>query len=253
MSLEESLQEHEEKVDALLKLANKYLSAINAWKKATVIGNINDIQRKSALAEQLVLDLPQATSDTKSDWVFDIKTYLVGDAWREELKETAFNMFGLHTLTDDDALISSPITIRSQPARSQFLFGRVNWPALRPKAAAAELMRLREKTGSSNSQAFVESLHNASIRLSDKTDPHAKFRDIYDLFCYAPKYKKENPPAAFGQQIYALHCSDIRTTRAGSIFQIEYPTGNYKEKDVFTVQSEDGRPIRYFNIWFKKA
>lgn len=251
MNLDRALQEQEEQVDVLLRNANKYVGALKAWKKACEIGHIGNLQKAAAQAGELSAALPETTAAAKRAWDFDIRYYLETDEWRAELQAVAAERFSLRTLAEEDTLISSPITVRALPARNALALGKVNWPAIRPKVVAAELKRLRDRTASANSQEFVESLLGACIQLSSKADPHAKFRDIYDLFCLTPGYKKENPAAAFGQQIYALHRSDVRATRGGRKLEIEYATGNYKEKDVFTVLAEDGRPIRYFTIFFK--
>lgn len=253
MNLDKALAEQEEQVDALLRNANRYVGALKAWKKACQVGHIGNLQKAATQAGELSAALPEATESAKSAWVFDVRAYLATDAWREELQAVATERFNLRTLApeDDYALISSPVTVQSLPLRNALALGKVNWPTIHPKVVAAELKRLRDRTANANSQEFVEGLYGACVQLSSKTDPHAKFRDIYDLFCLTPGYKKENPPAAFGQQIYALHRSDIRATRGGRKLEIEYATGNYKEKDVFTVLAEDGRPIRYFTIFFK--
>jgi hypothetical protein len=251
LSLEQALDEQEERVDALLRSANRYMGVLKAWKKACQIGHLGNLQRAATSAEELIGALPTSTSDTRSAWSFDIRAYLESEDWRQELQAVAAEKYSLRTLEDDELLISSPVTVRPQPSRNSLLIGKVNWPAIRPKIVAAELKRLRDRTATANSQEFVERLFDTCVYLSGKTDPHATFRAIYDVFCLAPGYKKENPPAVFGQQIYALHRSDVRTTRGGRKFEIEYPTGNYKERDVFTVLSEDGRPLRYFTIWFK--
>ncbi len=253
MNLDRALQEQEEQVDALLKNATKYVGALKAWKKACQVGHIGNLQKAANQAGDLSASLPETTLETRSAWEFDIRDYLETDAWRKELQAVASDRFNLRTLAsdEDETLISSPITVRAQPARSTLALGKVNWPEIHPKIVAAELKRLRDKTAAANSQEFVESLYGACVQLSNKLDPNAKFRDIYDLFCLTPGYKKEVPSAAFGQQLYALHRSEVRATRGGRKYEIEYATGNYKEKDVFTVLSEDGRPIRYFNIFFK--
>jgi hypothetical protein len=253
VNLERALQEHEEQVDGLLRNATKYVGVLKAWKKACQTGHVANLQKAALQAAELSSALPETTAQTQSAWDFDVRDYLESDAWRRELQAVATERFNLRTLAseDDETLISSPITVRAQPARSTLALGKVNWPTIRPRVVAAELKRLRDRTAGANSQEFVESLLGACIQLSNKNDPHAKFRDIYDLFCLTPGYKKENPPAAFGQQIYALHRSEVRSTRGGRKLEIEGATGSYKEKDVFTVLAEDGRPIRYFTIFFK--
>jgi len=251
VSLEEALQEHEKRVDGLLSAANKYVGALKAWKKACQVGHIGNLTKAAAQSEELVNALPDTTNETRSSWDFDIRAYLESEAWRREIQSLAAERYSLKILEEDETLISSPITLRAQSARSTLALGKVNWALIRPRIVVAELKRLRDRTNAANSQEFVESLYSACVHLSSKEDPIARFRDIYDLFCLAPGYKKEVPPAAFAQQIYALHRSDVRATRGGRKLEIEYPAGNYKEKDVFTVMSEDARPIRYFNIFFK--
>lgn len=251
MALEEALQEHEERVDGLLRAANKYVGTLKAWKKACQAGHVGNLQKAAALAEELSGALPETTAEAKNAWQFDTRAYLEGDEWRSELQSVAATRFSLRTLEDEDTLISSPVAVRAQPARQALALGKMSWPALRPRVVAAELKRLRDRAAGANSQEFAESLFGACQRLGGKDNPVARFRDIYDLFCLTPGYKKENPPAAFGQQIYALHRSDVRATRGGRKLEIEYATGNVKEKDIFTVIAEDGRPVRYYNIWFK--
>ncbi len=251
MSLEQALSDHEESVDTLLKAANKYVSTLKSWKKACQIGHMGNLQKFASTAAELVGALPETTADTRNAWTFDVRDYLESGEWRDELQTMAAEKFSLRTLKEDDFLVSSPVTVRAVPGRTALAMGKVNWPAIRPKAVAAELKHLREKTMNANVQEFVEGLYGACVYLSSKENPHAKFRDIYDLFCLTPGYKKENPPAAFGQQIYALHRSDVRATRGGRKLEIESATGSYKERDVFTVSSEDGHPLRYFTLWFK--
>ena len=251
MSLEQSLKDQEEQVDALLRSANKYLGTLKAWKKACGIGHINDMLKSSSLAEELVLALPDSALQAKKSWTFDVTDYLATDAWRKELQETASSQFSLRTLEDDTNLISSPVVVRTLPNRNSMAIGKVNWSAIRPKVVAKELKRLRDRAASANSQEFIESLSLACIHLHGKGVVDVKFRDIYDMYCLTPGYKKENPPAAFGQQIYALHRSDVRTTKGNKKIEIEYATGSFKANDIFSVVAEDGRTIRYFTLYFK--
>ncbi len=140
--------------------------------------------------------------------------------------------------------------MRSQPGRNAFTLGKVIWTNVRPRVVAAELKKLRDRTKDANSQEFLESLYGANEQLKGSVD-FVKFRDIYDLFCLAPGYKKENSLAAFSQQIYALNMSEIATTRKGVKYGIESPTSGAKDRDILTVISEDGRPLSYYSIWFK--
>ena len=159
---------------------------------------------------------------------------------------------GLRVLEEGETLISSPLVVRAVPGRAALSLGKVVWPALRPRVAAAELKRLRERAAAGNSQEFADSLFAACRHLtSDAPAPFMRFKDIYALFALTPGWKKDNPEAAFGQLIYALHRSGLSATRAGRKFEFEYPSGNVKDRDVFTVIAEDGRPIRYWGVQFR--
>lgn len=199
------------------------------------MGNLNKLANQAA---ELSAALPASTGNAQSAWQFDVRAYLESDDWRSELQAAA-ERIGLKTLPDEDVLISSPVTVSALPARGLLALGKVNEPNLRPAHVADKLKKLRE------------CLYNAAVRLSSKDDPHARFRDIYDLFCLTPGYKKDTPPAAFAQQIYALHRSDVRATRAGRKMELETATGTFKERDVFSVLAEDGRSLRYYIIYFK--
>ncbi len=256
MSLEEALKEQEAQVDGLLKSANKYVGALKAWKKACQVGHIGNLQKASTQAEELVGGLPAPTAEAKSAWNFDVRSYLEGEDWRKDIQDIAQAKFGLRILEENDTLISSPVVIRSQPGSNRLALGKVAWPTLQPAIVAAELKRLRDRAANANSQEFLEGLFGVTLRLSKETHgkeesrPFARFKDIYDLFALTPGWKKENPPAAFGQSIYALHRSEIRMTRSGRKFEIEYPTGAVKDRDLFIVIAEDGRPMRYYGITF---
>lgn len=251
MTLEEALQEHEQRVDALIKSAKRYESALKAWKKACQLGHMANRQKQSALAVELAPTLASPTEQASVAWDFDIRSYLESAEWRDEIRTAAIERHDLRVIDDGDELISSPVIVRSQPARNSVQIGKVNWPALRPRVVAAELRRLRDRNTASNSQEFLESLYQACKHTSGKVAKFVKFREVYDMFCVTPGYKKDNPPAAFGQQIYALHRSGIRTTKAGIPFDIDTPSGHPKERDIFSVIAEDGKTIRYYGITFR--
>lgn len=252
MILEEALQEHEERVDTLLKSAGKYVGALKAWKKACQVGHIVNLQKSSATAEELSGAFLDSTAAAKASWDFDTRAYLEGSAWQDELRETASDKYFLRTLQDEGNLISSPIIVRAQPGRSVLQLGKTTWPTIRPRVVAQELKRLRDLMANANSQEFAESLFGACEHLDPKDKPTARFRDIYKLFCLTPGFKKDNTPAAFGQQIYALQRAEIRATRSGHKFEIQTTSGNAKDSDVFSVMTEDGRLVRYYDIWFQR-
>ena len=251
MNLDEALTAQEKQVDELLKAANKYTGTLKAWKKACQVGHVGNLQKAGTLADELAATLAAPASEAHNAWDFDVRAYLESDAWWQELQAVAAER-GLRILDENDTVVSSPVVIRAMPGRGALAIGKVSWPRLRPQVVVAELKRLRDRASSSNSQEFVESLFAAVNRLhTGEGTLYARFKDIYELFSITPGWKKENPPAAFGQAIYALHRSETRMTRAGRKFEMDYPSGNAKDKDAFIVISEDGRPIKYYGIHFR--
>ena len=250
MNLEEALQTQEQQVDALLKGANKYVGTLKAWKKACAEGHLANLQRQASLAIETAPALVAPAQEAAESWDFDVRDYLESGAWRKELEEAA-GKIGLRVLEDNETLVSSPIVIRAQPGSGRLLLGKEAWATLRPKLTADKLKKLRDRAAASNSQEFLEGLFAAAQRQSSDAYLSVNFADIYRQFSETPGWKKENPPAVFGQAIYALHLSDVRATRSGKAFEIQYPAANFKERDVFTVISEDGRPLRYYGILFR--
>ena len=251
MNLEDALQEQETQVDDLLKSAARYTAALKSWKKACQTGHLGNRQKAAALAAEIVSPLNEAATQAAESWQFDARAYLESDDWRTELR-TAAEKLGLRVLDEGDTLISSPLIVRAVPGRTALALGKTVWPALRPQAAAAEMKRLRDRAAAGNSQEFLDSLFAACRHLTaDAPAPFARFKDIYALYALTPGWKKDNPEAAFGQALYALHRSGLSVTRAGRKFEFEYPSGNVKERDLFPVIAEDGRPIRYWGVQFR--
>lgn len=241
----------EERVDGCLKLAQKYTSAVRAWKKACQTGHLSARQKAAQQVSTLLPQMEEAVREASGAWNLDATSWLESGAWLSELQATA-NDAGLRTQVEGDAFISSPVVVRSLPGRSALRVGRALWPHLRPRAVVDELKRLRDQKGTAGSQEFLEGLYGVWQRIRSDDAPVARFREIYAWFALTPGWKKENPEVAFGQAIYALHRSDVRTTRRGATFQVEYASGSVKEKDVFTVWAEDGSPLRYYGIRFRE-
>ena len=250
-SLEQALAAHEEQVDVAIKAAARFLASVKAWKKACQTGHIGNRQKAEADAEKLALQLQCLTSEAAASWQFDVRAYLESNSWRKEL-QAACSGLGLRVLEKEETLVSSPILVRAQPGHSRLQLGKNAWPTLHPKVTAAELKRLNERSASTTAmQQFLNYLYDGCKKESQQGDLFARFRALYDLFALAPGWAKENPPDDFAERIYTLHRSDVRTTRDGRTFEFEGPSGKPKDKDIFSVISDDGRPIRYYGIWFK--
>ena len=249
-SIEDAIREHESSVDDLKKVCKRLNEAVTAWQKACREGNVTARQRAQAQVEDLLPLSATKTQEAISTWSFDARAYLESDMWRQDVLAAAESL-GVKTLIDGETVVSSPVLVRSQPGRSSLQIGKNAWPKLRPRAVAAELKRLRDKKSTSGPQDFLECLFQAWQDLERGGATVATFKEIYDRFAAAPGWKKDNSPAQFGQDIYALARSEVRLTRAGKRYHLEHPSAKVRERDVFTVYREDGQPVRYYGIEFR--
>ena len=254
MEFELEWQADEERVDRLLKDAGRYVSALKAWKKACKTGQFNDRQKASGQAAQLAPALAEPALSAASGFSLDVRQYLAGDQWRRDVITTSSaEPFSLRVAEENDTLVSSPVVVRAQPGRGTLLIGRQNWPHLRPSAVAAELKRLRERTGSANSAEFMESLSAVWTRQSGANPVFLRFKEVYDMWSLTPGWKRENPLAKFAQDVYALHRSELMFTRAGRKIVWITPSASAKPIEILTVIAEDGRPLRYHGFRFSES
>ncbi len=253
--LEEALTEHEKRIDSALKQSAQLTSTLKAWKKATAEGKLADRQKLADRALELsnsVIDPVRLASDS---WSFDARDYLASEAWRHEIMESA-KISGHRLFSEGEALISSPVMVRTDPTRQSLLIGKTRWGKLRPSLVVEELQKIRAK---GEKQKAVQESMDALFAAAKFLDKHpgatgsvkAKIRDIYDLFSLTPGWKKDNPESSFAQDLYAIHRSELRATRGGMRYEFEYPTGQPKPRDLFEVIDESGRPIRYYMIHFR--
>jgi hypothetical protein len=251
MSIEEALAEHEVYVDELLKVFKKYSSAVNAWKGACKTGNTVVIQKSAAIAEELVKQLEEPTNIAAKSWIFDTRAYLESDEWRAELKAKCKDVHQLRVFEEDETLVVPPVIIKAEPGKSRIVLGRENWPTLHPEFTAAYLKKLNAKPPSvPASQQFLDSVYEGCKRYHP-TDLSIRFAELYNHWCGAPGWKKENTKASMAQRIYELNRSGIQTTKDQKEFRTEGPVGKYSERDVFEIVGADGKLERYYSIWFK--
>lgn len=247
--LEEALEREEAAVETLIKQATKYLTALKAWKKAAQQGNVTNRAKQADLACSLAPQLVSATTEAAAGWAFDATQWLGSEAWIREIEE-ACNRISVRTLREGEALICPPVVVRAQPSRGAVKIGKDVDPCIRPAVVASTLKTIRDRKSASGSAEFLECLYGVWKHMRTKDTPVARFRDIYAQYSMTPGWKKENPEQAFGQSLYALQRSGLTMTKKGILYQMEWPSGNAKDKDLFTVYAEDGKPIRYYGIRF---
>ncbi len=253
--LEEALAEHERRIDSALRQSAQLTSTVKAWKNATAEGKLADRQKLADRALELSSSVIDPVRFAADSWSFDAREYLTSEAWRQEIMEGA-RTAGHRLFVEGEALLSSPVMVRSDPNRLSLLIGKTRWGKLRPNLVVEELQKIRAKgQRQKNVQESLDALFAAAKFLDKHPGPtgsvKAKIRDIYDLYSLTPGWKKDNPESSFAQDLYALHRSDLRVTRGDMRYEFEFPTGQPKPRDLFEVIDESGRPIRYYMIHFR--
>lgn len=254
-SLLEALSQHGNNIQPVLKIGRELQKALKGWQQAQLDGNCGDIQKFSEQVVALSAKLADPAETAANSWDFDAKEYLSSSSWLSELAEEASkDGSGIRAFTGTNELVCSPVVVRADPTRQALKIGKKAWKKMRPELVVAELKKISTASAGVNNQAFLESLLVATQYLN-KEKPEgiisAKVRDIYELYCKAPGWKKENPELSFAQSLHSLHKSGVQVSRSGTKLEFGWPTGQHKANDVFTVIAADGRPINYYDLYFR--
>ncbi len=250
MALEQALAEHEEQVDRLIRDAAKYLRGLKAWKAACRDGHLDNRRKAAEGAVAAATSLSEPVRVAFESWAFDSSEYLSGGEWQAELQEVARERHGLRILAEEERLVSSPVVLRALPAQSSLRIGKRKWSKIRPRVVADELRRLRDRASAVNCQQLLEQLQAVYKQPKLCAEKLLTFREAYDVFALAPGWAKDNPWPDFGQAIYALATSGIRSTRSGATYEIAGPSGKYRKGDVLYIRGEDGDERAYYGIRF---
>jgi len=232
----------------------RFGKALQQWRVACAKGRLIDIAKRAENAVQCAGNLAQEVEDIRNSWNFDGRTYLEGDGWIQELQRAAQEK-GIRTIRDRDYLIAPPVVIRSLPGQLALKIGKQPWPALRPTYVANEIAKIRKRGTGRSSQELLRHIYHAVKTIEGRKAGKSDFcllRQVYDEFCLAPGWKKENPREDFAQSILALDKAGIREIESGIVCDIQGPSGNWKDKDVLIAYDEDGVAHRYYGILFRR-
>lgn len=249
--LEPALADQDRRLEAISKDLGRLNSSVKAWRKSCADGALSVRTKSAAQALELAERLKTQLAECSESWEFDSRIYLADD-WMDELLEAA-SAADLRAFKDDDECIIPPLVLSARPSQESIFLGKERLKMLRPKAVVKEIQARLAKSRDAANQEFLESVFKAWDRRSNTTTALVRFRDVYETFCLAPGWKKENSRAVFAQQIYSLHTSGLTTTRDGTAFNLQEPSSKVSGADIFEVRARDGRPIRYYGISFAVA
>lgn len=102
----------------------------------------------------------------------------------------------------------------------------------------------------SDSKKFLADLQKVASRLQSQDTPVARFADIYKELYPTGSSRKATPPDVFAKKLLKLQLSGITSAEDGSLFRLEWPSGNVKNKDLFLTNAPDGKLLRYYGIQF---
>jgi hypothetical protein len=251
----EALAQHGSDMQVILRLGRDLQKALKGWHQAQLDGNCGDIRKFAEQVVELSAKLSEPAAEAAKSWDFDSKEYLSSSAWLEELvAATSKDASGIRAFPVANELVCSPVVVRADPSRQALKIGKKSWKKMKPDLVIAELKKISSSSSGQNSQILLDSLCAATEYLNpDKKagNIYAKLRDIYELYCLVPGYKKDNPELSFAQALYALHRSEVQVSRSGRKYEFGFPEGQPKSRDLFTVIAADGRTISYYMINFK--
>lgn len=248
-TMEQAFTEVDAAIAGLIKEANRYLSALKSLQTENSAGNVVGIAKAAEQAGRLRDEL-QHPAQVKIVEAPEAVAWLASDAWRREIGD-ALRAHGLAVIEDSSgALLCPPVALVAHPNKTAIMVGRSLVRTIRPDPLALKIKPLRDRDAGTKTPEFLDKLHEATLQIAGATDRRATFRRIYAQFCIAPGWKKDNSELEFGQQIYALRESGIQTTKDGTRYQIQEPSGKVKRSDIFIVYGADGREHEFYAIRF---
>jgi hypothetical protein len=250
MGLEEALDQQTARLAELIKGVKEYQKSLGAWDKALRSGNLVAMRREAEQSKALAAPLPARTEAVMAAWSFDLRDYLEGLAWREELQAVAANIAGLRVLPGDgNQMLAPPLVVRALPDTGRLRLGRVLTNDLRPSFVAQRLSAQRAKAEAAGVKDLLRSLYGVRPAAVGGT---RKLAEAYERFCAAPGWKRDNSPEVFAQALYALDRADRGTrTLAGQCCFLSPPsTTGIREREVFCAVADDGSTCRYYTFDF---
>ncbi|MGC8669449.1 MAG: hypothetical protein ACP5VE_15185 [Chthonomonadales bacterium] len=249
--LEEALRACKLRQEGLRRLGK----SLSIWRSACANGSISEIPTAARRAIEQAAPLRAEAIAVQEAWNFDGQAYLEGNIWIEDLRR-ALEKHGIRTFPEGDYLVAPPLVIRPIPEKLALQMDKKLWRKLRPSYVANEIARIRKNGGVRGSKELLEHIFRSAKKMAGrgaKEHTYVRLRELYDRWCEAPEWKKENPDTVFGQAILALETSGLRTTRDGTHFTIDGPSGSQdstREKNVLTAYTPEGSLKRYYAINF---
>ncbi len=254
-NLESALARTEGDADSCLTAASGVATSLKRLRTAARAGNLREIRRGLEAAEQSIAALGQQFANTVEGWNFDDEGYLSGEAYLEELVQTAQRQ-GLSLYRQDDQIYCYPSLLRVLPAERAVSIDRVRERRLRPTVLVAHLKEIQGRRPRFKSEAFLESMCRVYERIvahrGKKRGSVVRLKELYDWLTPRPGDTRDYTLHEFARDVYLLDQSGITETRDGARVSFPAATGTKSPASAITVVTQGGQEKRYFGISFDR-
>lgn len=256
--LEAALARTEAAAEEAQKAAQALVKAVRKYHTAAQTGNLRDVARSAAAADQAGRLAHQQLRNAIESWNFDSERYLSSGAFARELIDQG-RRAGLRIDEQDDRLLAYPVLIRVQPGDQSVRIDKTRERRLRPSVLVAHLKDLQGKPARFRSETFLASLFDAySILAGPEKDwpPQGKvipLRTIYNVFTLMPGGKREYGLAEFTRDIYLLDRGGLTSTRDGRTVTFPVSTATRSSSGILRIVTESGDEKKYYGIAFSRV
>jgi hypothetical protein len=254
MNLNDTLLSHESAVQTWLDAAKRQVAAVQKLHKATVEGNLRDIEKLRTAAQTAAANASEAAANC-TPVEFDSNAYLRPEGgFVEELTQAAENA-NVRLFERDGVIFSYPVLVRPEPELAAVRVDKTLFFSLRPSVLANLLKRLQAKDPKARPERFIETLLIA-YELVRARDNYAAAVDVpltsvYEVLTLLPGSEKDYTLLDFTRDLYFLDTSGVVETRKGYALSLPASTAT-REKKVKPLPFVDrqGREKLYATIKF---
>lgn len=253
-SLESALAKTEADVDATLKAAGGFLTALRRLRRATKSGALRELRSSIESADRAIGLLRQQFANARDGWNFDEEPYLADGRYAQEVLDAAHRR-GVRIFERDERLYCYPSLIRVSPNERAVFIDKRREVRTRPSVLVAHLENLQKRPPRFRPEAFLDALHRAYLKIAASRGrqqlqmaPVVSLSDIYDLLTLLPGQAREYSRQEFARDVYLLDRSGVRTTRGGA--SLVFSGGRGRRISVIT---EDGTERPYYGVYFDAA
>ena len=157
ITLEQSLAQTEADARETWDVAKDLLRPLRRLRSAAKTGNLTEIDRSIARAQEALAALQWQLNKTKKGWDFDSRRYLSRGGYAQEVLATA-KKAGVNVVERDDRLFCYPVLIRVSPSEKAVYVNRKREGRIRPSVFVNLLKEQQDRPLTFRADAFLVAL-----------------------------------------------------------------------------------------------